>query len=433
MDLATLLTYYQRPGEIGDDYQTQAQQGYAKNLVAYRCIREISQAVASIPYFVQIGGKDIEGENDLTKLLRRPNPRKTWRTMARDLVIHRLISGNCYLRAIPVSTGRIMELHVLRPDRVRVKTAADCTPVAYEYTIEGRAQVFPIDPLTGASEVLHMKEPNPLDDLYGLSPIRAASLGIRQYNESSEWNLNLLRNSARPPGVVSLKPMGNGATPPKPEEIKKLRDDFNEVFAGSKNAGKIPFLTFDMEWQQLGLSPADMEWLNGKNSTARDVAQAFGYPPFLLGQAEGSTFNNVKEAKLHFYQVTVIPLAEEINESISHWLTQLTSKPGQSAKEIQIIADLDSVDALSLQREPMLEQSRRDFEAGIISANEARAVRKYDEVEGGDELLVPAGKLPLGFDPGDLADEEFQSFLVRQGLTGAEAQRIVKASGNRPS
>lgn len=431
MDLGQLLSLlgsYHRPGDIGEDYIAQARLGYQKNIVAGRCIKEISQGVAAIPYFVQVGGKEVEGENDLIKLLKRPNPRATWRTMIRDLVIHRLISGNCYLRAIRVSTGRVMELQVLRPDRVEIKTAPDCTPIAYDYTINGRVQSFPIDPQTGASEILHIKEPNPLDDRYGMSPIRQASLGISQHNESAEWNLNLLRNSARPPGIVAMKPMGNAAVPPSPEVIKKLRDDFNEVFAGSKNAGKIPFLTFDMEWKALGMSPADMEWLNGKNSTAREVAMALGYPPFLLGLPEGSTFNNVREAKLHFYQVTVVPLAEEINESISHWLTLLGGKAG---KDVQIIADLDAVDALALQRESILDQSRKDFEAGIISANEARAVRKYDEVEGGDDLLVPAGKLPLGFDPGDLDDQAFEAYLVGQGLSAAAAQRIVKASANR--
>ena len=257
-----------------------------------------------------------------------------------------------------------------------------------------------------------------------MSPLRAAAMAIGQHNESVKWNFKLLGNSAKPSGVMTFKEKGNGSIPPDNEQIKKIRDDFNNQYSGPENAGKIPFLNFDMQWQALGMTPVDMDWLNGKNSSARDIALALGYPPFLLGMSEGSTFNNVREAKLSLYQNTVVPMTESILDSIAHWLSQKTDQ------DIEIKPDLDAVDALALQRESILEQSRKDVESGIITPNEARALRKYDDEPNADDLLIPAGKLPLSFDPASMDDKQFKSWLLKEGMSAEAAEKISKMSRN---
>lgn len=422
--LAALLEGYRAENPIGDDYGSQAREGYLKNVIAFRAISSIALAVANIPRIVKVKGKEVKPEHPAAKLLRQPNPWQSGKDLIRLVTMHRQINGNLYLHGVEVVSDRkkIMELKALRPDRVRIRTASDGVPVAYEYELNGKTQTFPIDPNTWVADVLHMKEPHPLDDLYGLSPLRAASLGISQHNESSNWNLKLLGNSAKPAGVMTLKEMGEGSTPPSQKELDDISSRFNEKYSGPQAAGKVMFLNFDMQWQSLGMSPVDMDWINGKNSTARDIALALGYPPYLLGLAEGSTFANVREAKLSLYQETVIPLAQAFDESLSNWLSI------KNGEEIEIRSDLDQVEALAPQREPMLEQSRKDFESGIISANEARALRKYDEVDGGDALLVPAGKLPIDFDASGLSDQQFKAWLMGQGVAEKQAADLVAAS-----
>ncbi len=413
-----------RDGAIGDDYQSQAKEGYSKNVIAFACISRISLAVANMPRIVFVKGKEVEKDHPVAKLINRPNPKESGKELRRIIVMHRLISGNAYLHSVDVVAGkkRVAELTALRPDRVKIKVNSSGVPVAYEHSLNSKTETFPIDPITMVSDVLHTKEPNPLDDLYGLSPIGAASMGISQHNESSIWNLSLLSNAAKPSGVMTLKSPGPGAAPPDIHALTKLTEDFNEKFSGKKNAGKIPFLTFDMVWQSLGMSPTDMDWINGKNSTARDIALALGYPPYLLGMAEGSTFANVREAKLSLYQETVVPLAQSIDEAISNWLSL------KSNEEIEIKPDLDAVEALAPQREPMLEQSRMDFESGIITLNEARAMRNYDPIDNGDDVLIPSGKLPLGFDPTSMNDESFSKWLIREGLSEDRAKEICQSA-----
>ena len=45
-----------------------------------------------------------------------------------------LVAGNAYVEAVAVG-GRLRELHVLRPDRMKVVPGADGWPEAYEYTV----------------------------------------------------------------------------------------------------------------------------------------------------------------------------------------------------------------------------------------------------------------------------------------------------------
>lgn len=407
-------------------YAALALEGYSKNIVAYHCISKIAKAVADIPFYVKINENEVEND-PFTKLLLRPSPKQTYQSFMQQLVMHRLISGNSYVYGNVVSTKKIMELTVMRPDRVTIDVTKTGIPYQYVYNINGEIYKYPIDPFTFVSSVLHMKEQNPLDDLYGMSPISAAAMSIDQHNESQEWNKKLLQNSARPPGVLTLKDRGDTAQSLTDKQKEDLRDQIENKFAGYKNAGKIPILTFDMEWRSMGMSPTDMDWLNGKNSTARDICLAFGFPPHLLGLSEGSTFNNVAEAKMALYEETVIPLCQSMLAELGNFFSQ------HSGKTIEVIADLDGVTALAPRREMARNNARQDLNAGIITINEAREEIGYDAVTGGDEIMVPSSKLPLNFDINNMNESKFNEWLQREGFTKDDAEKISKLAYDMPA
>ena len=403
-------------------YQSLAREGYEKNIIAYHCIKSIADACASIPFDVKINDDIIESPtHPIVQLLKRPNPRDSYETFIRDAISYRLISGNIYILGNVVSTGRVMELTLLRPDRVTIETTTFQEPRNYIYQLNGQVFRYPIDPITYQSDVLHIKEFHPLDDLYGLSPLSAAALGIGQHNESAEWNKRLLENSARPPGLIAIKDRGDGAPAITQGELERLKSDFDNKYAGYKNAGSIPFLSWEVEWKSMGLSPTDMDWINSRQVTAREICLAFKYPPMLLGFPEGATFNNMSEAKLSLYEDTVIPLIQNVHAELSNYLMS-TGK----IKNLEICADLDQVPALSARRETARKNARDDVNAGLITINEAREEMGYDPIQGGDEILVPAQKLPLNFDVGNLSQDDFKSYLLQEGFNMNFAERMAK-------
>lgn len=400
------------------DYRSYAHEAYEKNVVAYSCINNISKAVGNIPIIIKSGDKEVTS-GKVYDLLKRPNSEQSYKTFMRLAVMYRLISGNTYIHNLRVSTGRIMGMELLRPDRVQILTTRENEPYAYQYTVAGQTYTYPIDEL-GLSDVLHIKEPNPLSDLYGMSPISAAIMSIHQHNKSVDWNATLLENSAKPPGIFSIVNRNDGAPPPDQQTLDNIRDRLHEKYSGYKNAGKIPVVGFDMRWESLGMSPTDMDWLNGKNSSARDICLALNYPAFLLGLPEGATYNNITEAKLALYEDCVIPLAENMYSDLAHYINQ------QMNENIEIAPDLDKIMALMPRREAARRNARDDLQAGVITTNEAREENHYDPIEGGDEILVPAGKLPLNFDIPDMSPPKYNAWLVNQGMSKETADELTK-------
>ncbi len=362
------------------DYQGFAEEGYLKNIVAYHCIRQISQAVADVPYFIEVTEKTLES-GPLVELLQCPNPTQCYQAFLASITMPLLIDGNSYILGNIISKQGKGELISLRPDRVEIKTSSAGQPTHYEYKINNETFAYPIDPQTHHSDILHIKEPHPTDDLYGLSPMEAAGISIDQHNESSTWNKKLLENSARFPGILTMKDPGIGTPRMTQTQLSDISNKLNTQYTGFQNAGKIPVFNFDMAFQSLGMTPTDMDWLNAKNSTARDICLAFGYPPHLLGMAEGATFNNVGEAKLSFYEETVIPLTKRIHSALSHFLSQ------QTGQNIQIVAYLDQVSALAPRREIARKNAREDLQAGVITINEAREEMGYDPLPGLDNMV----------------------------------------------
>jgi HK97 family phage portal protein len=341
--------------------------------------------------------------------------------------MYRLISGNTYILGNIASTKKIMELTLLRPDRVKIEVDSFNIPKNYIYEINGNKKSYRIDPVTFMSEILHVKEPHPLDDLYGFSPIAAAAMSIAQNNESSEWNKKLLENSGRPPGIISMKDKGDNAASPTPEEMTKISADIHEKFKKWSKDGRIPVLSFAMDWQSLGMTPTDMNWISGKSTTARDICLAFRYPPFLLGMPEGATYNNISEAKLALYEEAVIPVLQSILSELAYYISV------QKGINLEIDLDLDQVPALMVRREIARKNARDDVGAGILSINEGREEGGYDPVDGGDEILVPAGKLPLNFDVGSIPPPKFYEYLIREGFSKEAAIDLTKLAYSKPA
>ena len=67
-----------------------------------------------------------------------------------------LVSGNAYVEAVALG-GEIRELHVLRPDRMKVVPGPDGWPEAYDYSLAGRTVTLDGEPVEGVRRVLHLK------------------------------------------------------------------------------------------------------------------------------------------------------------------------------------------------------------------------------------------------------------------------------------
>ena len=136
------LTAPGKPVWTPRDYASLARAGFERNVVAYRCIRLVSEAAAATPLKVTENGA-AQSEHPLLSLLKHPNPDQSGAELFEAFYGFLETAGNAYLEAGFVD-GAARELYVLRPDRMKARLGARGWPEAYEYTVGGRTAVFPL-------------------------------------------------------------------------------------------------------------------------------------------------------------------------------------------------------------------------------------------------------------------------------------------------
>ncbi len=376
-----------------DGYQDLARDGYVENAIVYRCINEIAMGASSVPFKLMRGDQPIE-ESPLLDLLQKPNPSMSQSEYFQKIISYLLISGNSYMLRVGPETGLPTELYCLRPDRIEIKTnKIGFMPIEYRYIIDGQIKAkYPIDQITGQSEVKQIKMFNPTDDYLGQSPIMPAAADIDQHNLGGKHNTHLLINGARPSGAVVYKPRDEvGAmTMLTDSQREQLRQDLASRFNGTKNSGRTMILEGDFDYKEMGLSPKDMDFANMKSMSAKDIALVFGVPAQLIGASDTQTYNNMAEARLALYEETIIPLLRHIESDLNEWLVPLFGE------DLTLQYDIDAIPAITERRRMVTDNILRAVQEGVLTRNEARERLGLEPISGGDEVYIPANLFPLG-------------------------------------
>jgi len=335
-----------RPAWTSRDYASLAREGFARNPVAYRCIRMIAEAAASVPLVVFADGARAP-DHPLQALIDRPNPEQSAPDLMEGFFGAVQTAGNGYLEAAGDSGDAAdppTELYALRPDRMTAVPGPQGWADAYDYQC-GAAKVRLRRGADGFMPVLHLKLYNPTDDYYGFSPLEAAAVAIDMHNAASAWNKALLDNSARPSGalVYSNRDAADRITD---DQFDRLKAELESTYTGSIAAGRPMLLEGGLDWKPMSLTPADMDYIEGKHAAAREIALAFGVPPQILGVPGDNTYANYREANSAFWRQTVVPLVERAGRAITAWL-------GPKFPGAVLRPDLDLVPALSAERDAL--------------------------------------------------------------------------------
>ncbi|HAX91565.1 MAG TPA: phage portal protein [Rhodospirillaceae bacterium] len=356
-------------------YDTLVEEGYRKNVVAYRCASMIASAAANVPWLLYNGkGEELES-HPLLDLLDHPNPMQDGVSFLESVFINLETAGNAYIEAVQPMDGQSpTELYVLRPDRMKVIPSEVGLPMGYEYSVNGRVTRWMCDPITGESPILHLKHFHPLDDWYGMAPLEAAMLSVDQHNAAGAWNQALLNQGARPSGALVYAPK-DGPASLSDDQVTRLRDEMDQHFAGRRNAGRPLILEGGLEWREMSLSPQEMDWQAGRDAAARDIALAFGVPAQLIGIAGAQTYANMAEARLAFYEETVLPLLTRTIAAFDHWLVP------HFGDDLALDFDRDEISALTTRRDVLWDKLQNvDF----LTVDEKRAALGYEARKAGE-------------------------------------------------
>ncbi|MGI4852284.1 MAG: phage portal protein [Janthinobacterium lividum] len=136
-------------------YESLAEEGYQKNVVVYRAVNLIARGAASVPWRLYRGDEELL-QHPLLDLLQYPNTCQAGSSLIESVLAYLLLAGNSYLEIARNFDGKPAELHVLRPDRIKVVPGANGLPQAYEYTVGNRRRLLKGDTLSREGDVLHL-------------------------------------------------------------------------------------------------------------------------------------------------------------------------------------------------------------------------------------------------------------------------------------
>ena len=362
---ATSQAYYYQTGKpvwSGRNYSKFSDEAYIRNVIAHQSVARIANAAASVTFKLKKGDGYVDiGKHAIGKLLKNPNPGTGRAEFFVGVYSFKLISGNSYILALGADAP--VELHSLRPDRVSVIAGSGGMPAGYRYALgNNKNKDYKV------AQVLHLKCFHPLDDWYGLAPVEAAAYSIDQHNQASAWNQALLQNGARPSGALVVKQNGEAGGNLSDEQYNRIKAQIDDEFVGSGNAGRPILLEGGLDWKEMSLSPKDMDFINAKHASARDIALAFGVPPQLLGIPGDNTYSNLQEARLALWEQTVVPLVCVTADALNRWLLPMFDD------SMELSADIEGISVLALRNQAIWDRVER---ATFLTEDEKRAAVGY--------------------------------------------------------
>jgi HK97 family phage portal protein len=365
------------------NYEGFARQGYLRNATVFSAISRIARSAGGVHWVLYKGKgkKKIElEEHPLLTLWNKPNPLSAQASFVEAAVAYFIIAGNSYIeKNSPFENKPPLELWNVQPDKMKLVVGPNGYPSAYQFKAAGGEVNWPVDPTDFSSRVMHWKTFHPTDLWYGMSPLEAAMQSLDQNNAGQKWNLSLLQNSATPSGVLQMKESkANPRGELTEEQYARLRAEFDDAYTGSKNAGRPLIIEGGLNWMQMSMSPKDMDFGSTKQHSATDIAVALGVPPELLGLGV-KTFNNWREARLSFYEETVLPTLDSFRDNVN---MNLTPEFGDG---LYLDYDKDDIEALQWARE---QKYSLVGGADYLTQNEKREAIGYDAKEGWDVFKI---------------------------------------------
>ena len=169
-------------------------------------------------------------------------------------------------------------------------------------------------------------------------------------------------------------------TKPAKESLMAMLKKF---FSGSRNAGKVLVLDDGMKFKPISMSPADLELLQQKEFTIKDIARLLKIQPSLLGIANGGmTYSNEKDNQLQFLKYTIEPLLTIIEQTFNKYL--LT----EDEKSRGFFFEFNTQNMLRTSPADEIKMYVDAVKGTILTADEARQRLNWKPL-GLDKLIIP--------------------------------------------
>jgi HK97 family phage portal protein len=275
----------------------------------WACVRVLAGAAASlplIPYRRQGEGRVRLDSGRLFDLLQRPAPATTQANLVGQAMAHLLLHGNTYVGKFRAADGRLEQLSLLDPCYVEVELVAGMPRYKVSDPKTGRESYHGVD------DIRHIRALS-TDGLVGLSPLKSCRLALDYAKGMSESAAALTENGFLPAGLLTI-PSGLG-----PQALQELAEGLNSRHGGASNMHKVAVLTGNVNFTSMSLPADDMQFVQQRELSTREIARIFGVPVWMIGGSTGDslTYSNAEQQQLLFVTHSLRPWLVLIEQAIS--------------------------------------------------------------------------------------------------------------------
>jgi HK97 family phage portal protein len=323
--------------------------------------------------------------SELERLLLKPNELQSIEELFEAYDGYLLLTGSGYMLGDTPGLGKnaskIKELHVLPSPTVDIIANKDFTIDAF------KVSYFPNK--VPAEFIGYSKYFNPIASgdtpqnmLKGMSPLAACRNLLKKY-ESADIAQGAMFKNMGPAGVLS----GESNSDLREEQALSIKDKFKQFHQGAVKAGDIIVTPAKLSWTQIGLSPVDLNVIEGKKEILGELCNVYHVPIGLFSD-ENSTDNNLENSRKMLITDAVIPVVEKRKQMLNSWLAP------KFGDDLYIEFDYSVFPEM---QEDIKEQAETANLMWWLTANEKRELTGYDVDT--DPLMnkkyIPANLMPL--------------------------------------
>lgn len=329
-----------------------------------RTLREDSDGLKTrVPSFLDTPGGDL-----LTPF--------EWRER---VMVHLLLHGNAYLQHLYNGAGQLIALHPVHPSYVSTTWDAS-RPGGKLFRVGSTPESGWIGPLLDldASSMTQIMAMSP-DGLTGLSMITQARMSFGTGIQGDKAGYRTFANGALISGLVSP----HGDEDLTEDEAKTVKSMVNRTMTGPENAGDLVVVNRKLDFTPWQMNAADAQFLQSREFQIDEVGRWFGVPPHLLGLVDKSTSwgQGIAEQNRGLARYTLTGWTGRIEQRMSHVLPAT------------VTAEFDYSTFVRPSPEDEINLLVTQVNNGLLSPNEARAVRNLPPIPGGDTFRVSANTL----------------------------------------
>jgi hypothetical protein len=325
--------------------------------------------------------QEVEIEHPWRQLIRRPNPHRAridiwrWVSMMRDLSgpadfvvergplnipigLHEVFPVFGQMVPIPDGMGGIASWLFERSDGQRIPLAVD--------------------------DVIRIRHPDPISPYETQSLMERAAYELDKRTYSDLYSRDMMKEGRVPPFLLETDQALDQMT------VDSIRTRFKKFQMASGEFRGVPILTSGLKAKTISLDAKQLALTEVEQLTDTHLFWLCGIPQGMY--SESANRANANAARFVFAVDTIMPEAESVAGQLTIAFERIFgAEPG--------VLEIRVPDSVPVDEYEQSQIDERRIRSGLRTINEVRERDGEDPVDGGDQVLVPLGLMPLAAKP----------------------------------